>query len=324
MLARTGYLVGEEAPSEVRDDLFIEYATGSKPFVKWVGGKGQLLPQLRRYYPKELGLGIVKTYIEPFVGGGAVFFDIVNHFPIRSAILIDANADLVNTYLVIQSKTDALLDRLMQFQNQYSSSKNPEHFFYQKRDAYNAAKQKPSKSLSVELAALFIFLNKTCYNGLYRVNSKGLFNTPFGKYANPTICNEANIMSVKRSLEIAEIICGDFSQAYTAVDSNTFVYLDPPYRPISKTASFAAYTASGFNDTEQYRLASLYRDLDENKGAFLMLSNSSVANDDLLAKWYAGFHLHTVYAARMINSDGNKRGQVAELVVTNYGEGTTA
>ena len=300
----------------------------AKPFLKWAGGKGQLLPQFEDFYPKELRGRRVEKYVEPFVGGGAVFFEVAQRHGIKTAYLSDVNKDLVLTYWAVQQKPDDLLDFLQQYQKEYdltSPEKRTELFlamrshFNQQRFEINYKKWSDNW---MPRAAQLIFLNKTCFNGLFRLNSKGEFNVPFGKYPNPSILDERNIRAASAVLQMAEIRIANYEQSFDEITSNSFVYLDPPYRPISSTASFTTYSGSGFTDNDQRKLAAFFRKIDVEKQARLMLSNSDPKNenpnDDFFEKTYSGYYLNRVSASRSINCNGEKRGAIRELVITNY------
>ena len=294
----------------------------AKPFLKWAGGKRQLLKALRERFPEALKEGKIKNYYEPFLGSGAVFFDIVQQYKIERAFLFDVNPALVTTYRVLQAAPAALIRRLKKIEKDYRS-RPPEDrsvFFYEQRAAFNALfPWKPTQragTKQLETAALFIFLNKTCYNGLYRVNASGLLNTPAGAYKNPVICDEENLLQASRLLSVATIQLSDFSKALKDIQPGSFVYFDPPYRPVSKTAYFTAYNQSGFGDERQQALAALYRRLDQ-QGQYLMLSNADSA-DGFFDELYRGFSIERVPAKRMINTRVQGRGFVDEIVVTNY------
>lgn len=302
-------------------------STIAKPFLKWAGGKGQLLDKFQDLYPKPLLQGQITTYCEPFLGSGAVFFDIVQKYNIQRACLYDINPELIITYQVIQKDVEKLIDLLRGFQKKYAllDATQRKQFFYEQRSAYNQQRHEIDlekySNKWYDRAAQFIFLNRTCFNGLYRVNSKGEFNTPAGEYKNPKICDEVNLRAVHQVLQIAEIRKADFNQISIGLNDNTFVYFDPPYRPISKTASFKAYDKGDFTDEDQMKLSRLFKQLDKN-GAYLMLSNSDPKNsdpaDDFFDKLYAGYHIKRVPARRIINSNPSKRGAINEIVVTNY------
>ena len=299
----------------------------AKPFLKWAGGKGQLLFQIGHHLPAGLWEGSLVKYAEPFIGGGAVFFLIANHFDIREFFISDMNADLVLAYRTIQQQVESLINRLEHIQKQFLNSDKEERrrFYYEVRRSFNQSRVSQFNPTSAtdpaSHVARLIFLNRTCFNGLYRVNSSGEFNVPYGNYANPKICDEANLRSVSQSLQNAEIHYGDFSACRSFVDETTFVYMDPPYRPISKTASFNSFYKQRFDDNEQRRLAVFYQELSR-AGAKLMLSNSDPHNenpqDDFFVELYSDFEIHKVYANRRINSNAKKRGAITELLIANY------
>ncbi|MCS6967004.1 MAG: DNA adenine methylase [Cytophagales bacterium] len=300
----------------------------AKPFLKWAGGKSQLLEQFENYYPNELRKGIIKNYVEPFLGGGALFFAVAQRYKIQNAYLSDINKDLILTYQVIQQRPDDLLNFLEQYQKDYDQTKQEKRneLFLAVRKHFNLQRFEINyKELSdnwIPRAAQFIFLNKTCFNGLFRLNSKGEFNVPYGKYKNVIIFDECNILAVSKVLQRAEIKQADYPSCFDKVNENTFVYFDPPYRPISRTASFTTYTGTEFTDKEQLQLAQFFRKLDKEKGAKLMLSNSDPKNqnpeDDFFERAFAGYNIFRVSANRAINCHGNKRGKINELIITNY------
>ena len=296
--------------------------TKVKPFIKWAGGKGQLLPEIRKVYPAELGKSI-RRYAEPFIGGGAVLFDVLSKYELDEVYISDINKELINTYRTIKEKPDELLSMLKKLQTEHLSydDERRKEYFYKNRDRYNELKIVYDGSMNVELAALFIYLNKTCFNGLYRVNSKGLYNTPFGKYKNPLICDKENIKSVSKYLQKVKIVCGDYRQSIDFIDENTFVYFDPPYRPLTETASFTAYTEGLFNDKNQRELAEYVRLLTE-KGAKVAISNSDPKNsdsdDEFFDDLYREQNVSRISATRAINSKGTGRGKISELLITNY------
>lgn len=300
----------------------------ARPFLKWAGGKTQLLDELAKRLPAEiLEKHVIERYIEPFVGGGAMFFYLKSRFEVKEAFLYDINPELVVGYKTIQKSPQKLISRLEELEDDYLSTIDEarQKLFYSTRSAYNSQAegfnyQKYSKEW-VERVAYMIFLNKTCYNGLFRQNSKGGFNVPFGRYKNPTICDADNVNAVSHALKNARIELGDFLKSSPHVEHGTFVYLDPPYRPISNTSSFTSYAKDGFNDDDQRRLATYFRDMDK-KAAYLMLSNSDPKNenpaDDFFEQLYAGYRIDRALASRMINCDAKKRGQIYELIITNY------
>ncbi len=299
----------------------------AKPFLKWAGGKGQLLGQIRHHFPAELQEGKISKYAEPFIGGGAVFFLIANDFDVREFFISDMNEDLVLAYRTIQQQVENLIERLEKIKSRYLQLDRcgRKEYFYEARQSFNQSRAYSLYSASAPDEALhvarLIFLNRTCFNGLYRVNSRGDFNVPYGNYRNPRIYDEVNLRSVSRSLQNAEIHFGDFTACKRFVDEKTLVYLDPPYRPISKTASFNSFYKNPFDDDEQRRLALFYQELGC-AGAKLMLSNSDPHNenphDSFFEDLYAGFSIHKVLATRRINSNGAKRGPITELLIANY------
>ena len=232
-----------------------------KPFLKWVGGKCQLLSEIEKYYP--FGNGKIKKYAEPFVGGGAVLFDILSNYDLEKIYISDINAELINTYCIIRNDIDALIEMLYAMQSEFIPM-DVEHrkvYYLTKRKRFNELKVNGKKSDNTEKAALMIFLNKTCFNGLYRVNKNGLFNVPMGSYKNPLICDKENLKAVSEKLQCVTIVCGDYRKSANFIDNSTFVYFDPPYRPITNTASFTAYTENLFNDKEQIKLAKFIDDM---------------------------------------------------------------
>ncbi len=317
-----------ETKQNIVEDHFYEYNIGAKPFLKWVGGKRQLLNDFQKLYPTELKKKIIKNYYEPFVGGGAVFFDVVQKFEIKNAFLYDINEELILTYLVIQKDVSKLLDFMHQFDKQYKklSDAKQKEYYYDLRESFNKQRFKIDydnySENWIRRAAQTIFLNRTCFNGLFRFNSKGGFNTPMGKYVNPKIVDEQNLLSVSKLLEIATIKKADFREVKHDLDgTSSFLYFDPPYKPISKTSSFTSYSKLNFEDDDQLQLASLYHELNE-KGYKLMLSNSDPKNidpsDNFFDDIYKDYRITRVDAKRSINSDPKKRKPIKEIVVTNY------
>lgn len=292
----------------------------AKPFLKWAGGKGQLLAEIAHYYP--FAKNNIKKYAEPFVGGGAVLFDIVNKYHLDEIYISDINADLIDTYCVVRDNVDNLIDKLLIIEKEflYLSQDDRKEFFLQKRKLFNKIKNEDYVP-SIEKSALMIFLNKTCFNGLFRVNKKGLFNVPFGDYKSPAICNEENLRIVSKKLQNVTIKCQDYKMCAEFIDNNTFVYLDPPYRPLNSTSSFTAYTDILFDETEQQNLAKLVNALHQ-KGAKILLSNSDPKNinikDNYFDKMYSAYSIKRVEATRMINSNRNSRGKIKELLISNF------
>jgi DNA adenine methylase len=294
-----------------------------KPFLKWAGGKGQLIEQISSFLPTSFKTGKVKKYFEPFLGGGAVYFWLADHYDFEKAYLYELNPSVAICYQVIQTNIRKLVKELGSLEKEYisSSEKNREKLFYEKREEFNGFLKRKSANSHLRRAALLMFLNKTCFNGLYRVNSKGEFNVPFGRYKNPTICNEDNLFAVHDLLQNAEILCSDFEQCLENADNASFVYFDPPYRPISSTASFTNYSKDSFNDNEQKRLRSVFGELD-NRGANVMLSNSDPKNvdpdDNFFDDLYDGYHIERLNATRLINCNAERRSVITEILVMNY------
>lgn len=296
-----------------------------KPFIKWVGGKGQLIEQLDSLLPEDFENWEDVTYIEPFVGGGAMLFYMLQRYPnIRHAVINDVNSDLTNLYWVVRDFPEALIKTLSYIEKKYLSLQNDEErrsFFLKRRKWYNENKLYYENRIDcIENAALFIFLNKTCFNGLYRVNKKDLFNVPFGKYKNPKICDSATIRKDSELLQRVEILTGDFEQTFKYAKGNTLFYFDPPYRPITKTSAFTDYTKDSFNDDSQVRLKE-YCDKINKAGYKFMLSNSdgkSVNEDDnFFDTLYENYKIDRVFASRSINCNGQKRGKLTKILVHN-------
>ena len=270
------------------------------PILKWVGGKRQLLESIEPLIPK------CSTYYEPFVGGGAVLFCRQPH----KAVINDSNQELINVYLTIKEEPQALLQKLAEHKEN-----NCESYFYGIR-ALDRDKDVFGRMTNVERAARIIYLNKTCYNGLFRVNSSGEFNAPWGRYKNPNITNETTINALHSYFNKADITikCGDYSAALKGIRKGAFVYLDPPYMPISSSASFTGYTAGGFGEQEQIALK-IQCDALNAKGIKFLLSNSSCA---FIEELYQDYIIDHVNAKRVINANPEKRGQITEVLVRNY------
>jgi len=294
-----------------------------KPFLKWAGGKGQLIEQISSFLPTSFKTGKVKKYFEPFLGGGAVYFWLADHYDFEQAYLYELNPSVAICYQVIQTNINKLIKELSSLEKEYisGSEKAREKLFYEKREEFNGFLKRKSANSHLRRAALLMFLNKTCFNGLYRVNSRGEFNVPFGRYKNPTICNEDNLFAVHDLLQNAEILCADFEQCLENADNTSFVYFDPPYRPISATASFTSYSKDNFDDNEQKRLRSVFGELDD-RGTNTMLSNSDPKNvdpnDDFFDDLYDGYHIERLNATRLINCNAERRGVITEILVMNY------
>ena len=290
----------------------------AKPFLKWAGGKTQLIGEIENNLPVGLKREEITKYVEPFVGSGAIFFYLVSKYNIQEVYINDTNKNLINTYKVIRDDIESLINQLKELSKIYSKGNEEEKskFFYDVRDLYNG-----NRTNKIKHASYFIFLNRTCFNGLYRVNSKGGFNVPFGKYVNPKICDEDNLRNVSQILKNIKILNIDFEDTEKYIDSKTFVYFDPPYRPLNITSNFNSYSKDAFNDDTQKKLAQYFKKLNE-KGAKLMLSNSDPKNtnesDSFFDDLYSGFNIKRVNAKRMINSNASKRGEITELLITNY------
>lgn len=301
--------------------LFEKDRIECKPFIKWVGGKGQLLSEINKLYPVELGKNINK-YAEIFVGGGAVLFDILSKYKLDEVYISDKNLELINTYKSIRDNVDILIKSLKEMEEQYIplDTENRKDYYYKKREEYNSLKIN-SEVNNIEKAILFIFLNKTCFNGLYRVNKKGEFNVPMGAYKKPKICDEENLKNVSLALKKVKIIYADYRESESFIDEKTFVYIDPPYRPLNITSSFTSYTENDFNDKEQIELAEYINVLNK-KGAKIVISNSDPKNNDIddnfFDELYDNYNINRVKATRMLNSNASLRGAINELLITNY------
>lgn len=294
----------------------------AKPFIKWAGGKGQLLEQLDAYLPEDFGDRRNITYIEPFVGGGAMLFYMLQRYPnIQHAVINDVNSDLTTCYRTVRDTPEELITSLTEIQNAYNELQTEEarrDFFLAARDRYNEKNLDP-----LENTTKFIFLNRTCFNGLYRVNKKGLFNVPFGKYINPQICDPATIRLDSELLQRVEILTGDFEATLDHVgDGYNFFYFDPPYRPLNATSSFNSYSKEDFNDEEQIRLRDFCARLNGRLGIGWMLSNADCSaknpEDTFFEDIYNDFFINRVFASRAINANPSKRGKLTELLICNY------
>ena len=301
----------------------------AKPFLKWAGGKTQLLGTIARCLPPELERGEITRYVEPFIGSGALFFHLVRHYTLPEWILLDSNEELILAYKTLKTRCDAVVEALRSYQTDYYQLPHEDQkvFYYNLRRNFNESKDhvdfgsdKPALA-AVKRTAQLIFLNRTCYNGHFRDYAHGAFNVPYGSYKNPTNCDAENLNAVAEVLQRTKIILGDFEACREFIHAKTFVYFDPPYRPLNKTSSFTAYAPRPFDDTEQERLAKFYGLLHAT-GAKLMLSNSDPRNenpsDDFFDHLYADFTIHRVPASRMINSKPEGRGPITELLITNY------
>lgn len=280
----------------------------AKPFLKWAGGKTQLISEIEKALPFQFTKSKF-TYLEPFVGSGAILFWMLNNFPnMEKAVINDINADLINTYKTIASKPKELISVLEILQNEYHSLDLKEvekkEYYYEKRELYNTRNTEKSTQ-----AALFIFLNRTCFNGLYRVNKSNGYNVPMGSYKKPTICDIENILAVSKALQRVEILCGDYQKTIDFANQNTLFYFDPPYKPLNETSSFNSYAKDEFNDFEQIRLRDFCAKLDL-MGHQWILSNSDVKgknlNDNFFDDLYSQFIINRVDAKRSINANPDK------------------
>ncbi len=271
-------------------------AADAAPFLKWAGGKRALLPVLLPLVPKEFG-----TYYEPFVGGGALFFALRPD----QAVLSDANERLIRTYRAVRDEPDRVVHLL--HRSKAKHEKDSKTFFTKARAFFNGG-----GASDADVAAPFIYLNKTCFNGLYRENSLGKFNVPIGAYKDPVICDEKNLRACSTALQGADVRCGDFAAVVARAEPGDLVYFDPPYLPISATSSFTGYTADGFALRDHRRLRDLALEL-KARGVHVLISNS--AAPAILDLYQAGFTVTTVQAARSINSKGSGRGKISELVI---------
>lgn len=292
----------------------------AKPFIKWVGGKSQLIEQLVARLPAGFDKWEDVTYIEPFVGGGAMLFYMLQRYPnIRRAVINDVNQDLAICYKTVRDNPEPLIESLKRTEDEYLAIRSEEDrkaFYLESRRRYNEKDLDP-----IENTTKFFFLNRTCFNGLYRVNKKGLFNVPFGKYPNPTICDPDTIRKDSELLQRVEIMVGDFEETFGRANGNTFFYFDPPYRPLSSTSSFNDYAKEAFNDEAQIRLKE-FCDRIHAAGFSFMLSNSDGKGKDEEAGFfdvlYAAYRIERVWAARCINSNPSRRGKLTEILVRNY------
>ena len=290
----------------------------ARSFLQWAGGKGQILKEIKKYYPFDRG-GVTK-YAEPFIGGGAVLFDILNKYSLKDVYISDTNAELINAYLTIRDDVESLIAILLEMQNDFlvKSPDDKQAYYLSKRSLFNDMILNPDKS-SLD-AALMLFLNKTCFNGLYRVNREGLFNVSKGTDRNSLLCDENNLRKVSKKLQDVQIVCGDYKESSKFIDSDTFVYFDPPYRPLGDTSSFTSYTKNSFTDNDQIELAHFVKELDE-KGAKFVLSNSDPQNtnsgDTFFDSLYSAYNIKRIEALRVINCNGAARGRVKELLISN-------
>jgi DNA adenine methylase len=292
----------------------------AKPFLKWAGGKTQLIPSIHAALPKDFSDIKDLTYIEPFIGSAAVMFWFLRSFPnVKKAVINDINKDLTDAYKTIRDNPKEIIHCLEEVQKKYYSLQTEEErrdYFLEQRELFNTRKIKAIKN-----TCLLIFLNRTCFNGLYRVNSKNEFNVPFGKYINPKICDKETILADSKLLQKVIILNGDYEESLSHATQNTFFYFDPPYKPISTTASFNSYAKDCFDDAEQIRLKKFCEKISD-KGYFWLLSNSDLKNIDITDNFfddlYSDYSINRVKAKRNINSNGSKRGEIFELLISNY------
>ncbi len=291
----------------------------AKPFIKWVGGKSQLITQIEALLPPDFSSWKNVTYIEPFIGGGAMLFHMLQVHPnIKRAVINDINEDLTTCYKTVRDNPNELIASLQQIQAEYKSLPDEDarrEYFMSKRDRFNTKALDP-----IENTSLFFFLNRTCFNGLYRVNRQGLFNVPFGKYDNPMICDEATILDDSKLLQNVEILTGDFRETLKYASSPTLFYFDPPYRPLSNTSSFNDYAKEAFNDAAQIRLKEFCDEVNRS-GYKFMLSNSDPKGKDgdtFFDDLYASYVIDRVWASRNVNANASKRGKLTEILVHNY------
>ncbi|MFA5025756.1 MAG: DNA adenine methylase [Candidatus Shapirobacteria bacterium] len=278
----------------------------AKPFLKWVGGKTKLVPELVEMFPKKFN-----NYYEPFVGGGALFYEVIQKYEVKTSSINDINKKLITAYIQIKENPQKLISELKNIEKEYKklSLEKQRDYFISTRRKYNERKIDDTTT-----AAYLIFLNKTCFNGMYRENSKGEYNIPFGDQKNPTICDKENILAVSKCLKNTEITNLSFEDSVKECKKGDLIYFDPPYYPINATSNFTGYSKNSFGEAEQKKLKDVFTDLVK-RGCSVMLSNS---HTPFIEKLYKEFHINYRYAARSINSNGEKRGKIQEVVVTNY------
>lgn len=299
-----------------------------KPFLKWAGGKTQLLSTIEDNFPNEIKKSRkIDKYFEVFVGGGALYFHLMNNYKVKESYLYDINPELILTYNVIKKDPKELIGLLLNLQDEYISLEQDgrKEYYFNIRSNFNEDltdfDYNNYSDAHIVRAAQVIFMNKTCFNGLFRLNQKGEFNVPHGRYKNPLICDKNNIMAVSKTLENTYIINGNYDESEDLIDENSLVYFDPPYRPLKNTSSFTTYAGFEFTDEHQIELAGFYKRISD-KGAKALLSNSDPKNVDLNDNFfddlYSEFTIERVQANRNINSKGSKRGKINEILVRNY------
>jgi DNA adenine methylase len=288
----------------------------AKPFLKWAGGKKQILGQIRARYPEGLGKNLDR-YAEPFVGSGAVLFDVLSHYSLSDVYISDINRELVTCYTMVRDRVEEVVTILGNIEKEYlpGTLSDRKQFYSKARDRFNSLRNEITDG--TEIASLFIFLNHTCFNGLYRVNSNGEFNVPMGRYKNPTICDARNLRAVSQALAGVTIAWAEYSQSSEFINSQTFVYIDPPYRPLSPT-SFTSYFKDSFGDSQQAELAR-FVDAIVDKGAYVLVSNSDPKNtepmDNFFDELYVKHTIDRIKAVRIINSVASGRGAITELLI---------
>ena len=309
-------------------DLFNNEKIKAKPFLKWAGGKTQLINEIESILPDIFTKNKkIKSYFEPFVGGGAVFFHLASNYNIKKAFLYDINKELILTYNVIKNDHQELINHLTDLQNHFlpkDHSERKEYYLSIRKEFNHNLKSFSFNNYTnkhIIRASQTIFLNKTCFNGLFRLNKKGEFNVPMGDYKNPTICDETNVKNVSKALKISNIFNKSFIESEKLIDEESLVYLDPPYRPLNKTSNFTSYSENEFNDEDQVELAHYFYRISK-KGALAILSNSDPKNEDendnFFDDLYGKYDIKRVQAKRFINRDAKKRGAINEILVKNY------
>lgn len=295
------------------------FDNNAKPFLKWAGGKTQILNDIRKYYIFDNN---ITKYVEPFIGGGAVLFDILNKYDLKEVYISDINAELINTYTCIKNNVEDLILMLGDIEKEFLrlDFESRKEYYILKRKEFNNIEISSDKYF-IKKSALMIFLNKTCFNGLFRVNKANKFNVPFGDYKNPKICDIINLKTISKKLKNVNIVCDDYKKSLDVIDNNTFVYIDPPYRPISLTSSFTSYSKNSFNDKEQIELSEFVNSINKIGAKFLM-SNSDPKNynsdDNFFDELYSNYNINRVFANRSINSKGNLRNKITELLISNF------
>lgn len=291
----------------------------AKPFLKWAGGKTQILNEIKNYY---IFNSEITKYVEPFIGGGAVLFDILNKYDLKDVYISDINADLINAYSCIKYNVEELIINLEEMEREFLKldiDKRKEYYLL-RRDEFNIIKFSSNDNI-VKKSALMIFLNKTCFNGLYRVNKSNKFNVPFGEYKNPKICDTVNLINISKKIKNVNIVCDDYKKSIDIIDKGTFVYIDPPYRPISLTSSFTSYSKDSFDDKDQIELSEFVNKINK-IGAKFLLSNSDPKNynseDNFFDDLYSNYNINRIFANRSINSKGNLRNKITELLISNF------